>query len=95
MKLKNCCENVKQKLSKAEETEMNFQHEDIVFKCTITREEFENLIADLLEKCEACMNTALTDAKLSKEEIDEVLLVGGSTNIPKVIELVQNFFQGQ
>ena len=57
---------------------------------TITRAKFEELIHDLIEKTTVAIDQALKDAKLTKDDIDEVILVGGSTRIPAVQELVRN-----
>jgi molecular chaperone DnaK len=56
---------------------------------TLTRAKFEELCADLIDRCRVPVENALRDAKLSKENIDEVVLVGGSTRIPAVKELVK------
>ncbi len=56
---------------------------------TITRAKFEELCADLIKRCGVPVETALKDAKLGKSDIDEVVLVGGSTRIPAVQNLVQ------
>lgn len=55
----------------------------------LTRAQFENLAADLIQRCRGPVEQAMRDAKLSKTEIDEVVLVGGSTRIPAVKELVK------
>jgi molecular chaperone DnaK len=59
---------------------------------TITRSKFETLCADLFEKTLIPCEMALKDAKLTPSQIDEILLVGGSTRIPKIKEMVKNFF---
>src|SRR5246127_2552567 len=59
----------------------------------ITREQFEGLIQPILDRTVAPVKQALKDAKLKPEQIDEVVLVGGSTRIPKVRELVQELFK--
>ncbi|HEY9749828.1 MAG TPA: molecular chaperone DnaK, partial [Allocoleopsis sp.] len=56
---------------------------------TLTRAKFEELCADLIDRCRIPVENALRDAKLSKENIDEVVLVGGSTRIPAVQEVVK------
>ncbi|MEL7069426.1 MAG: molecular chaperone DnaK [Cyanobacteria bacterium J06581_3] len=56
---------------------------------TLTRAKFEELCSDLIKRCGVPVETALKDAKLSKSDIDEVVLVGGSTRIPAVQKLVQ------
>ncbi|EGV00172.1 molecular chaperone DnaK [Mycoplasmopsis columbina SF7] len=55
----------------------------------LKRSEFEKMTADLLERCKKPIETALTDAKLTKGDLDEVLMVGGSTRMPAVQELVE------
>lgn len=59
---------------------------------TITRAKLEQLIEDLIEQCREPCLTALEDAKVRPEELDEVVLVGGSTRMPKVRELVREIF---
>jgi molecular chaperone DnaK (HSP70) len=59
---------------------------------TITRSKFEQLVDHLVERCRGPVVQALKDAKLAPKEIDEVVLVGGSTRIPKVQELVRTLF---
>ncbi|MGD9648751.1 MAG: Hsp70 family protein, partial [Pirellulales bacterium] len=60
---------------------------------TITRAKFEQLVDHLIERCRGPVLQALKDAKLTPKEIDEVVLVGGSTRIPKVQELVKKLFE--
>ncbi|OGU11918.1 MAG: molecular chaperone DnaK [Ignavibacteria bacterium GWB2_35_12] len=62
------------------------------FNINITRAKFENLCADLFDKTLRPVEQAMTDAKVTPQQIDEVILVGGSTRIPKIQELVKNFF---
>ncbi|TAL67263.1 MAG: molecular chaperone DnaK [Bacteroidetes bacterium] len=62
------------------------------FNINITRAKFENLCADLFDKTLRPVEQALNDAKVTPAQIDEVILVGGSTRIPKIQELVKNFF---
>ncbi|MFH7029144.1 MAG: molecular chaperone DnaK [Heteroscytonema crispum UTEX LB 1556] len=57
---------------------------------TLTRAKFEELCSDLIDRCRIPVENALRDAKLSKSDIDEVVLVGGSTRIPAVQQLVKN-----
>jgi len=96
-RLKEAAEKAKCELSSVMETNINLpfitadangpKHMDL----TLTRTTFENLTADLIERCKKPMEQALNDAKLSKGEIDEVVLVGGSTRIPRVQELVKEY----
>jgi molecular chaperone DnaK len=62
---------------------------------SITRAKFEQLVQDLVERTRGPVETALSDAKLTPDDIDEVILVGGSTRIPKVQELVRRLTGGK
>ncbi len=62
---------------------------------TLTRAEFERLTADLLKRCEEPFNKALTDASISIGDLDEVILVGGSTRMPAVMDLVKRLTNGK
>ncbi|KAK0136629.1 Heat shock protein 13 [Merluccius polli] len=64
----------------------------VVFKMTITREVFEELNADLFQKILAPIQTVLTEGRLEREEVDEIVLVGGSTRIPRIRQLISQFF---
>ena len=66
--------------------------DDIDFSEPLTRSKFEELNMDLFKKTMKPVELVLKDAKKSIEDIDEVVLVGGSTRIPKVQELLKNFF---
>ncbi|MFH2013010.1 MAG: molecular chaperone DnaK [Pseudomonadota bacterium] len=61
----------------------------------INRAKFESIVADLIERCEGPVKQALSDAKLSKGDIDEIVLVGGSTRIPAVQNLVKRLTGGK
>jgi molecular chaperone DnaK len=97
-RLKEAAEKAKIELSSTMETEINLpfitadasgpKHMNI----KLTRAKFESLVMDLLEKTLPPCKQALEDAGLKTNQIDEAVLVGGSTRIPKVQELVQNFF---
>lgn len=65
------------------------------FSETLTRAKFEELCIDLFKKTIKPVERVLKDSKLTKEKIDEIVLVGGSTRIPKVVELLENFFNGK
>ena len=62
---------------------------------TITRAKFEELCMDLFKKCIPPLDNVLKDSKLSKGEIHDVVLVGGSTRIPKICQMVQEYFNGK
>ena len=97
-RLQEACEKAKKELSSAQSTDINlpFITADASgpkhLQLTITRAEFEQLTDDLIERCRGPVLKALEDAKLSPSDIDEVVLVGGSTRIPKVQELVKKIF---
>ena len=95
-RLKEAAEKAKIELSSMVQTNVNLpfitadstgpKHLDM----TITRAKFEELIHDLVEKTRDCMTTAMKDAGLTNANIDKVILVGGSTRVPCVQELVKN-----
>ncbi len=97
-RLKEAAENAKKELSSAMETEINLPFitadqtgpKHLVKK--LTRAKFESLIEDLVDKTITIAEGVLKDSGLSKEEINEVVLVGGSTRIPMVQEKVKNYF---
>lgn len=67
----------------------------IDFASTITRARFEDLCGEYFRNCIAPVDKVLKDAKMSKSDVDEVVLVGGSTRIPKVVELIKQYFNGK
>ena len=70
-------------------------YDGLDFDTEITRARFEELNMDYFRKTMAPVEKVLRDAKLSKSEVDEVVLVGGSSRIPKVQKLLQEFFNGR
>jgi len=97
-RLQEACEKAKKELSSASTTDINlpFITADASgpkhLQMSITRSKFEQLVDPLIERCRGPLMKALSDAKLQPGEIDEVVLVGGSTRIPKVQELVKKIF---
>jgi len=97
-RLQEACEKAKKELSSAQSTDINlpFITADASgpkhLQLTITRAQFEQLTDDLIERCRGPVMKALEDAKLDPSKIDEVVLVGGSTRIPKVQDLVKKIF---
>jgi molecular chaperone DnaK len=97
-RLQEACEKHKKELSSASSTDINLpfitadangpKHLQI----SITRAKFEQLVDHLVERCRGPVMQAMKDAKLQPSEIDEVVLVGGSTRVPKVQELVRKIF---
>lgn len=68
------------------------QEKKVMFQEKLTRELFEELNADLFEKILAPIETVLTEGHLEKEEVDEIVLVGGSTRIPRIRQLISQYF---
>jgi L1 cell adhesion molecule like protein len=75
--------------------EIDSLFEGIDFNTTITRARFEDLCGDYFRQCMEPVERVLKDAKMSKSQINDVVLVGGSTRIPRVQELLQQFFNGK
>ena len=94
-RLKEAAENAKKELSAAQQTTINLpfitmnQSGPLHLNYTLTRAEFEKITRDLLERCKAPVTKALNDANVSLSEVNEVILVGGSTRMPAVQELVK------
>ncbi|MEO8270247.1 MAG: molecular chaperone DnaK [Aureliella sp.] len=97
-RLQEACEKAKKELSSVPETDLNlpFITADASgpkhLQMKITRAKFEELIDSLIERCKKPVMQALEDAKLKPSDIDEVVLVGGSTRVPKVREIVKKIF---
>ena len=97
-RLQEACEKAKKELSSAQSTDINlpFITADATgpkhLQLSITRAQFEQMCDALVERCRGPVVQALKDAKLDPKDIDEVVLVGGSTRIPKVQELVKKLF---
>ncbi|KAG8495954.1 hypothetical protein CXB51_007571 [Gossypium anomalum] len=96
-RLRTACERAKRTLSSTAQTtiEIDSLFEGIDFYSTITRARFEELNMDLFRKCMEPVEKCLRDSKLDKSQVNEVVLVGGSTRIPKVQQLLQDFFNGK
>jgi len=96
-KLRRAVENAKRVLSSTPQTTIEIEGfmdgEDM--SETLTRAKFEELNIDLFRKTLGPVEKVLADAKLSKSNIDEIVLVGGSTRIPKVQQLLKDFFNGK
>ncbi|MEC8557616.1 MAG: molecular chaperone DnaK [Planctomycetota bacterium] len=97
-RLQEACEKAKKELSTVPETDINlpFITADASgpkhLQLKLTRSKFEELVDTLIERCKKPVLQALQDAKLSPSDIDEVVLVGGSTRVPKVREVVKEIF---
>ncbi len=97
-RLKESAEKAKMELSTTMQTDINLpfitatQEGPKHLNYTLTRSKFEQLVDDLVQRTIPPMKSALSDAGLEPSEIDEVILVGGSTRIPKIQEIVKDFF---
>jgi len=96
-RLRTQCEKAKRILSSAHQAEIEcetlFEGED--FSTTISRAKFEELCIDLFRKCMPPLENVLKDADIGKGQVHEVVLVGGSTRIPKVQQMLSDFFNGK
>merc|ERR1712230_190207 len=96
-RLRTACERAKRTLSSSTQAhlEIDSLFEGIDFNSTITRARFEDLNMDYFRKCMDPVEKVMRDAKLSKSQVNEVVLVGGSTRIPKIQSLLADFFNGK
>jgi len=96
-RLKSACERAKRTLSSASEAsiEIDSFFDGIDYNTRITRARFEDLCADLFRSCLEPVEKVLKDAKCDKGSVDEVVLVGGSTRIPKLQEMLSKYFNGK
>merc|ERR1712100_349362 len=96
-RLRTACERAKRTLSASAQAsiEIDSLFEGIDFYTSITRARFEELNMDLFRKCMEPVEKCLRDAKFDKGQVHEVVLVGGSTRIPKVQQLLSDFFNGK
>merc|ERR1719350_2365250 len=96
-RLRTACERAKRTLSASAQAsiEIDSLFDGIDFYTSITRARFEELCSDLFKGTLGPVEKAMRDAKLDKSSINDVVLVGGSTRIPKVQKLLQDFFNGK
>lgn len=96
-RLRTACERAKRSLSSSSEAtiELDALYEGIDFTSCIRRARFEELCADLFKTTITTVESVLKDAQLGKSDIDEIVLVGGSTRIPKVQSLLSEYFNGK
>ena len=98
-RLKEAAEKAKMELSGTQQTDINLpfitadQSGPKHLNYSLTRAKFEQLVDDLIQRTIPPMQQALKDAGMKPEEVDEVILVGGSTRIPKVQQIVKDFFK--
>tara|TARA_B100001778_G_scaffold12738_1_gene9900 strand:- start:73 stop:2007 length:1935 start_codon:yes stop_codon:yes gene_type:complete len=96
-RLRTACERAKRTLSSSTQAviEIDSLHSGIDFNSTITRARFEDMNMDYFRKCMAPVEKVLKDASMSKSKVDEVVLVGGSTRIPKIQDMLSEYFNGK
>lgn len=96
-RLRTACERAKRTLSTSTTTtvEVDALYDGIDFNSTLTRARLEDLCASIFRKTLEPVDKVLKDAKLDKKQIDEIILVGGSSRIPKVQELLSEYFHGK
>ncbi|GAB9471238.1 Hsp70-like protein [Globisporangium polare] len=96
-RLRTACERAKRTLSSSAQAyiEIDSLFDGVDFNSTITRARFEDMCGDYFRKTMDPVEKVLRDSKLSKSQVHEVVLVGGSTRIPKVQQLLSDFFNGK
>ena len=96
-RLNAACERVKKTLSSTTNAalEIDALYEGIDFYTSITRARFEEMNSDIFQRTMAPVDQVLRDAKMSKSDIDEIVLVGGSTRIPRIQQLLSDYFNGK
>merc|ERR1712002_1183266 len=96
-RLRTACERAKRTLSSSTQAsvEIDSLYQGVDFYTSITRARFEELCADLFKGTLEPVEKAMRDAKMDKSSINDIVLVGGSTRIPKIQKLLQDFFNGK
>ena len=96
-RLKEHCEKAKKKLSQHDEVEIEVESiakgKDLYLK--ITRAKFEDLCKNIFEKCKLPLEEVLKDSNCKPQDVDEIVLVGGSTRIPKIQQMLKDYFFGK
>ena len=96
-RLRTSCERLKRSLSSSTQgnIEIDSLFDGVDFLSSMTRARFEELCADVFKNTMVPVDKVLQDAKMSKGEIDEIILVGGSTRIPKIQKMLSDYFNGK
>ena len=96
-RLRTACERAKRTLSSSTQAQVEIDalHDGIDFQGTITRAKFESLCETHFKRCIAPLEQVLKDSKIAKDKINEVVMVGGSSRIPKIRDMVSAFFNGK
>ena len=93
-RLRTACERAKRTLSSTAQTtiEIDSLYDGVDFYTSITRARFEELCMDLFRKCMEPVEKTLRDSKIDKSKVNEIVLVGGSTRIPKIQQMLSDLF---
>jgi len=94
-KLRAACETAKLELSSNFDADIDFSYDGENFSGTITRTDFEQLCMGKFRQCITILERLLSNARMSKGDINDIVLVGGSTRIPRVQKMVSDFFEGR
>jgi heat shock protein 1/8 len=96
-RLRTACEKAKHTLSSATQAniEVDSLHEGQDFSTTITRAKFEALCESVFKRCMDPVEQVLRDAKMSKDQVNEIVMVGGSSRIPRIRQMLSDFFNGK
>jgi heat shock protein 1/8 len=96
-RLRTACERAKRTLSSSKQAHIEIDSlvDGIDYNTTISRAKFEEINMDYFRKCMEPVEKVIKDSKISKSQIDEIVLVGGSTRIPKIQEILSSFFGGK
>jgi L1 cell adhesion molecule like protein len=96
-RLRTSCERAKRTLSSATQAQIEADSlaEGHDFQATLTRAKFESLCEPFFKRCIGPLDNLLKDAKMSKDQINEIVMVGGSSRIPKIRELLSSYFNGK
>jgi L1 cell adhesion molecule like protein len=96
-RLRTSCEKIKRTLSTSAQAtiEIDSLHDGIDFNGSLTRARFEEMCSDIFKRTMDPVEKVLMDAKVSKGDVHEVILVGGSTRIPKIQKMLSDFFNGK
>lgn len=96
-RLRTACERAKRTLSSSTvaQIEIDSLHEGVDFNSSITRARFEDINMDYFRKCMEPVEKVMRDANFSKKQISEIVLVGGSTRIPKIQQMLSDYFGGK
>ena len=96
-RLRTACERAKRTLSSSTQAQVEIDalHDGVDFQITITRAKFEALCEPLFRRCITPIEQVLRDSRTAKDRVDEIVMVGGSSRIPKIRDMVTTFFNGK